>query len=66
MNDVTLFLLSSSMMMMYSVVSPYRRFRTTYWSLLQCQGAQEEFLDSENGINKLSWNVSKELPLYAA
>jgi hypothetical protein len=40
----------------------YRRFGTTYLSHLQ--GVQEDFLTLEDGTDRLSDNVGKELPLY--
>ena len=47
------------------LVIPYQCFRTTYWSHLQWSRVLD-FLILEDGTDRLSQNVSKKLPLYAA
>ena len=44
------------------VVNPYRRFETTHRYHLQGSRVQTEFLNLEDGTDRLSRNVVKELP----
>ena len=47
------------------VVNPYRRFGTAYRPHLQVKNSMKDFLTLEDGTEKLSRNVGKELPLYS-
>ena len=52
--------------MQHKMVIHYRHFGTTYGSIFQGLESLFDLPTLENGIDRLSRNVGKELPLYAA